>query len=197
MWENWFWTPIGALHPRSLISDAVENEAGFGMFYQMNVHRPLLRPLLWINKPVDSTTSSVIILWNDGSRNYGLVSILCLITKTCCWVWNILFRFKHRSLMQSGSGLLAPNSGSLPPSQGSSIPYTSNGSWMDIWNDLSNECKEEVVVLDCEGILDLMEDYLKRHRSDNAIEPGSDPNRRIRLEPLMSIAQVLSYGETS
>lgn len=72
--------------------------------------------------------------------------------------------------MSPNNGQACTNLSSLPPNPPSanSIPvatsYFGSGSWMDIWNELSNDCKEEVVILDCEGILDLMEDYLKRHR---------------------------------
>lgn len=38
------------------------------------------------------------------------------------------------------------------------------GSWIDIWDLLSQECREEVVLVDADSLLDTLENYLRKHR---------------------------------
>ncbi|KAI0208700.1 Gametogenetin-binding protein 2 [Lamellibrachia satsuma] len=40
----------------------------------------------------------------------------------------------------------------------------SMGSWMDIWEVLSHECREEVVLVDSDDLIDTLDKYLKKHR---------------------------------
>ena len=37
-------------------------------------------------------------------------------------------------------------------------------SWIDIWELLSQECREEVVLVDADSLLDTLENYLRKHR---------------------------------
>ena len=39
-----------------------------------------------------------------------------------------------------------------------------SGSWMDVWDLLSQECRDEVVLIDSDGLLDTLEHYLRKHR---------------------------------
>ena len=43
-------------------------------------------------------------------------------------------------------------------------PRTSTGNWMDIWEALSQECREELVRLEQDGLVDTVEAYLRKHR---------------------------------
>lgn len=38
------------------------------------------------------------------------------------------------------------------------------GSWIDIWDLLSQECREEVVLVDADNLLETLENYLRKHR---------------------------------
>ena len=38
------------------------------------------------------------------------------------------------------------------------------GSWIDIWDLLAQDCREEVVLVDADGLLDTLENYLRKHR---------------------------------
>ena len=39
-------------------------------------------------------------------------------------------------------------------------------SWMDVWDVLSKDCRDEVVLVDCEDFNDhTLENYLRKHRS--------------------------------
>jgi len=35
---------------------------------------------------------------------------------------------------------------------------------MDIWDLLSQECRDEVVLVDADSLLDTLENYLRKHR---------------------------------
>ncbi len=37
-------------------------------------------------------------------------------------------------------------------------------SWIDIWDVLSKECREEVVLVECDSLMDTLENYLRKHR---------------------------------
>ncbi|KAK3736277.1 hypothetical protein QZH41_020741 [Actinostola sp. cb2023] len=39
-----------------------------------------------------------------------------------------------------------------------------SGSWMDVWDLLSQECRDEVVLIDSDALLDTLEHYLRKHR---------------------------------
>jgi len=39
-----------------------------------------------------------------------------------------------------------------------------SGSWMDVWDLLSQECRDEVVLIDSDSLLDTLENYLRKHR---------------------------------
>ncbi|CAL9685871.1 unnamed protein product [Knipowitschia caucasica] len=43
-------------------------------------------------------------------------------------------------------------------------PKPFGGSWMDVWELMSQECKDEVVVIDSECLLDTLEEYLRKHK---------------------------------
>ncbi|XP_072302724.1 gametogenetin-binding protein 2 [Eucyclogobius newberryi] len=43
-------------------------------------------------------------------------------------------------------------------------PRPLGGSWMDVWELMSQECRDEVVVIDSAGLLDTLEEYLRKHR---------------------------------
>eukprot|EP00058_Branchiostoma_floridae_P020161 XP_002605651.1 hypothetical protein BRAFLDRAFT_128225 [Branchiostoma floridae] len=38
------------------------------------------------------------------------------------------------------------------------------GSWIDVWELLSQDCRDEVVLINCESLLETMETYLRKHR---------------------------------
>lgn len=38
------------------------------------------------------------------------------------------------------------------------------GSWIDIWDLLAQDCREEVVLVDADSLLDTLENYLRKHR---------------------------------
>lgn len=38
------------------------------------------------------------------------------------------------------------------------------GSWMDVWELMSQECRDEVVLVDSAGLLETLETYLRKHR---------------------------------
>lgn len=40
----------------------------------------------------------------------------------------------------------------------------SSGNWIDVWDLLSQECRDEVVLIDSDGLLDTLEKYLRKHR---------------------------------
>lgn len=37
-------------------------------------------------------------------------------------------------------------------------------SWIDIWDLLAQECREEVVLVDADSLLETLENYLRKHR---------------------------------
>ncbi|XP_057295677.1 gametogenetin-binding protein 2-like [Hydractinia symbiolongicarpus] len=39
-----------------------------------------------------------------------------------------------------------------------------SGNWMDVWDLLSQDCRDEVVLIDSESLLDTLESYLRKHR---------------------------------
>ncbi|KAL9980103.1 hypothetical protein ACROYT_G008646 [Oculina patagonica] len=39
-----------------------------------------------------------------------------------------------------------------------------SGSWIDVWDLLSQECRDEVVLIDSDALLDTLENYLRKHR---------------------------------
>lgn len=43
-------------------------------------------------------------------------------------------------------------------------PKPLGGSWMDVWELMSQECRDEVVVIDNAGLLETLETYLRKHR---------------------------------
>ncbi|CAC5394332.1 Gametogenetin-binding protein 2 [Mytilus coruscus] len=58
------------------------------------------------------------------------------------------------------------------------------GSWIDIWDLLAQDCREEVVLVDADGLLDTLENYLRKHRKPDDIE-SSVPSKRPRVtDPL-------------
>uniref|UniRef100_A0AAQ6AH65 Gametogenetin-binding protein 2 n=1 Tax=Amphiprion ocellaris TaxID=80972 RepID=A0AAQ6AH65_AMPOC len=42
--------------------------------------------------------------------------------------------------------------------------YVHGGSWMDVWELMSQECRDEVVLIDSAGLLETLETYLRKHR---------------------------------
>uniref|UniRef100_A0A673Y478 Gametogenetin-binding protein 2 n=1 Tax=Salmo trutta TaxID=8032 RepID=A0A673Y478_SALTR len=42
--------------------------------------------------------------------------------------------------------------------------YPSRGSWMDVWELMSQECRDEVVLIDSACLLETLETYLRKHR---------------------------------
>lgn len=36
--------------------------------------------------------------------------------------------------------------------------------WTDVWDVLSKECREKVVLIDADSLLDTLETYLRKHR---------------------------------
>ena len=44
------------------------------------------------------------------------------------------------------------------------IELLSYSSWVDIWEVLSKECREEVILVDCEDLIDTLDNYLRKHR---------------------------------
>lgn len=38
------------------------------------------------------------------------------------------------------------------------------GSWMDVWELMSQECRDEVVLIDSASLLETLETYLRKHR---------------------------------
>lgn len=38
------------------------------------------------------------------------------------------------------------------------------GSWMDVWELMSQECRDEVVLIDSACLLETLETYLRKHR---------------------------------
>lgn len=51
-------------------------------------------------------------------------------------------------------------------SDGSSDSYlfAYRGSWMDVWELMSQECRDEVVLIDSACLLETLETYLRKHR---------------------------------
>ena len=43
-------------------------------------------------------------------------------------------------------------------------PRTMSGNWMDVWEALSQECREELVRVEQEGLVETVESYLRKHR---------------------------------
>uniref|UniRef100_A0A671LA26 Gametogenetin-binding protein 2 n=1 Tax=Sinocyclocheilus anshuiensis TaxID=1608454 RepID=A0A671LA26_9TELE len=43
-------------------------------------------------------------------------------------------------------------------------PKPSGGSWMDVWELMSQECRDEVVLIDSTSLLETLETYLHKHR---------------------------------
>uniref|UniRef100_A0AAQ6A1P1 Gametogenetin-binding protein 2 n=1 Tax=Amphiprion ocellaris TaxID=80972 RepID=A0AAQ6A1P1_AMPOC len=43
-------------------------------------------------------------------------------------------------------------------------PKPLGGSWMDVWELMSQECRDEVVLIDSAGLLETLETYLRKHR---------------------------------
>lgn len=43
-------------------------------------------------------------------------------------------------------------------------PRTMAGNWMDVWEALSQECREELVRVEQDGLVDTVETYLRKHR---------------------------------
>lgn len=39
-----------------------------------------------------------------------------------------------------------------------------SGSWMDVWELMSQECRDEVVLIDSACLLETLETYLRKHR---------------------------------
>ena len=39
-----------------------------------------------------------------------------------------------------------------------------SGSWMDVWEMMSQECRDEVVLIDSALLLETLETYLRKHR---------------------------------
>ncbi|XP_065663783.1 gametogenetin-binding protein 2 isoform X2 [Hydra vulgaris] len=39
-----------------------------------------------------------------------------------------------------------------------------SGSWIDVWDLLSQECRDEVVLIDADSLLDTLDNYLRKHR---------------------------------
>ena len=35
---------------------------------------------------------------------------------------------------------------------------------MDIWDLLSQECREEVILVECDSLLETLDNYLRKHR---------------------------------
>lgn len=42
--------------------------------------------------------------------------------------------------------------------------FPSRGSWMDVWELMSQECRDEVVLIDSASLLETLETYLRKHR---------------------------------
>ena len=38
------------------------------------------------------------------------------------------------------------------------------GNWLDVWDLMAKECREEVVLIEAETLQDTLEAYLKKHR---------------------------------
>nr|XP_039259146.1 gametogenetin-binding protein 2-like isoform X1 [Styela clava] len=151
------------------------------MFHQLaDQGHPALDPLIVtsrggmsIKRHVSSNPTALYkLFYHDVVHMHGLIkNILKSKKNKRCFIHSLEMqkpRLGRALAMSPNNGQACSNLSSLPPATSNIAPpitpYYGNGSWMDIWNDLSNECKEEVVILDCEGILDLMEEYLKRHR---------------------------------
>ncbi|KAK2558327.1 Gametogenetin-binding protein 2 [Acropora cervicornis] len=48
----------------------------------------------------------------------------------------------------------------------------SSGNWIDVWDLLSQECRDEVVLIDSDGLLDTLEKYLRKHSYCAALYDG-------------------------
>eukprot|EP00794_Sanderia_malayensis_P014367 gene14367-15865_t len=44
------------------------------------------------------------------------------------------------------------------------IPKSRRNRWMDVWDLLSQECRDEVVLIDSDSLLETLENYLRKHR---------------------------------
>lgn len=56
------------------------------------------------------------------------------------------------------------------------------GSWMDVWELMSQECRDEVVLIDSACLLETLETYLRKHRCSAVIIPNTSP---VRCKPLL------------
>ncbi|KAH0513843.1 Gametogenetin-binding protein 2 [Microtus ochrogaster] len=65
---------------------------------------------------------------------------------------------------------------------------TARGCWMDVWELMSQECRDEVVLIDSSCLLETLETYLRKHRSklNDMIDaiPKSKKNKRCQLHSL-------------
>lgn len=44
-----------------------------------------------------------------------------------------------------------------------SVVSTSRGSWMDVWERMSQECRAEVLLVDCACLLETLDTHLQKH----------------------------------
>lgn len=44
------------------------------------------------------------------------------------------------------------------------VCFAYRGSWMDVWELMSQECRDEVVLIDSACLLETLETYLRKHR---------------------------------
>ncbi|EHH24884.1 hypothetical protein EGK_08617, partial [Macaca mulatta] len=44
-------------------------------------------------------------------------------------------------------------------------PKPLGGCWMDVWELMSQECRDEVVLIDSSCLLETLETYLRKHRT--------------------------------
>lgn len=42
--------------------------------------------------------------------------------------------------------------------------FVNRGCWMDVWELMSQECRDEVVLIDSSCLLETLETYLRKHR---------------------------------
>jgi len=55
----------------------------------------------------------------------------------------------------------------IPSESKPTLPKWCNCSIMDVWDRMNRECHEEIATLDCKGVVETMDNYLKKHRFCN------------------------------
>ncbi len=77
------------------------------------------------------------------SGKFGFMSVYASICKASSQIW------------QASVGR------AMTPHIDKSLPCRS---WIDIWDVMSQECREEVILVDCDSLMGTLDSYLRKHR---------------------------------